>query len=151
MKTEENKRMEALASIIADLKAENMMMTERVHQLVDDYNDVVRQLNGKEKRKDGDSSRQTLSEVMQMRDHCDKLERENEQLKTYIRAIDSFLTNKKIYMPCNTTCPHKPENVVGSVSCQTCSMYLCALYNAQGIVCRKRLSDVKVGFFDANA
>lgn len=47
MKTEENNRMEALACIIADLKAENMMMTERVHQLVDDYNDVVRQLNGR--------------------------------------------------------------------------------------------------------
>lgn len=29
MKTEENNRMEALACIIADLKAENMMMTER--------------------------------------------------------------------------------------------------------------------------
>lgn len=49
MKTEENNRMEALAYIIADLKAENMMMTERVHQLVDDYNNVVRQLRGMEK------------------------------------------------------------------------------------------------------
>lgn len=98
MKTEENKRMEALASIIADLKAENMMMTERVHQLVDDYNDVVRQLNGKEKRKDGDSSRQTLGEMMQMRDHCDKLERENEQLKTYIRDI------VKLWKPTSASC-----------------------------------------------
>lgn len=85
MKTEENKRMEALACIIADLKAKNMMMTERVHQLVDDYNDVVRQLNGKEKRKDGDSSRQTLSEMMQMRDHCDKLEREKSRSSAYAR------------------------------------------------------------------
>lgn len=40
MKTETNNRMEALACIMADLKAENMMMTERVHQLVDDYNNV---------------------------------------------------------------------------------------------------------------
>ena len=47
MKTEENNRMEALAYIIADLKAENMMMTERVHQLMDDYNNVARQLRGK--------------------------------------------------------------------------------------------------------
>ena len=81
MKAEENNRIEVLAYIIADLKAENMMLTERVHQLTDDYNDVARQLRGMEKRKDEDSSRQTLGEMMQMRDHCDKLEKENEDLK----------------------------------------------------------------------
>ena len=43
MKTEENKRMLALSYIVADLKAENMELVERVHQLVDDYNDVVKQ------------------------------------------------------------------------------------------------------------
>ncbi len=31
MKTEENKRMEALAYIIADLKAENIVLAHRVH------------------------------------------------------------------------------------------------------------------------
>ena len=81
MKAEGNNRMEALAYVIADLKAENMMLTERVHQLTDDYNNVARQLRGMEKRKDEDSSRQTLGEMMQMRDHCDKLEKDNEQLK----------------------------------------------------------------------
>ena len=69
MKTEENKRMEALAYIIADLKAENIELEQRVHQLMDDYNDVVRQLRGLEKRKDEGPSRQTLGEIMQMRDH----------------------------------------------------------------------------------
>ena len=63
MKTEENKRMLALSSIIADLKAENMELEQRVHQLVDDYNDVVRQLNGKEKRKDKDQLKQELFEI----------------------------------------------------------------------------------------
>ena len=48
MKTEENKRMLALSCIVADLKAENMELEQRVHQLVDDYNDVVRQLDGNE-------------------------------------------------------------------------------------------------------
>ena len=43
METNENKRMLALSYIVADLKAENMELVERVHQLVDDYNDVVRQ------------------------------------------------------------------------------------------------------------
>ena len=81
MTAEENKRVLALSCIVADLKAENMELEQRVHQLVDDYNDVVRQLDGKEKRKDEKPARQTLGEMRQMRDHCDKLEKENEQLK----------------------------------------------------------------------
>lgn len=87
MEKETNNRMEALAYIIADLKAENIELVQRVHQLVEDYNDVARQLRGMEKRKDEDQSRQTLGEMMQMRDHCDKLERENEELKRFSRAI----------------------------------------------------------------
>ena len=43
MKEEENKRMLALSYIVADLKAENIELAQRVQQLVDDYNDVVRQ------------------------------------------------------------------------------------------------------------
>ena len=81
MTTEENKRMLALSCIVADLKTENMELVERVHQLVDDYNDVVRQLNGKETHKDEDPARLLLGNMQKMRDHCDKLEKDNEQLK----------------------------------------------------------------------
>ena len=81
MTTEENKRMLALSYIVADLKAENMELVERVQQLVDDYNNVARQLNGNEKRKDEDPARQTLGDMQKMRDHCDMLEKDNEQLK----------------------------------------------------------------------
>ena len=81
MTTEENKRMLALACTVADLKAENMELVERVHQLVDDYNDVARQLRGMENRKDKDSPKQTLDELKQLRDHCDMLEKNIEQLK----------------------------------------------------------------------
>lgn len=81
MKTEENKRMLALSCIIADLKAENFELVERVQQLAVDYNDVVRQLNGKETRKDEDPAKLLLGNMQKMRDHCDKLEKENEQLK----------------------------------------------------------------------
>ena len=81
MKEEENKRMLALSYIVADLKAENMELVERVHQLVDDYNDVARQLRGMEKRKDEDPAKQTLDELKQLRDHCDMLEKNIEQLK----------------------------------------------------------------------
>lgn len=53
-----NNRMEVLAYIIADLKAENMKLEQRVHQLMDDYNDVVRQLNETEKQHDEKTPKQ---------------------------------------------------------------------------------------------
>lgn len=81
MKTEENKRMLALSCIVADLKAENIELEQRVQQLVADYNNVVRQLNGNEERKDEDPARLLLDNMQKMRDHCDKLEKDNEQLK----------------------------------------------------------------------
>ena len=81
MKEEENKRMLALSCIVADLKAENMELVERVHQLVDDYNDVARQLRGMEKRKDNDPANQTLGEMQHLRDDCDMLEKNIEELK----------------------------------------------------------------------
>lgn len=88
MEKETNKRMEALACIIGDLKAENMMMTERVHQLMNDYNEVVRQLDGREKRKDEDPTKQTLGEMMQMRDHCDKLGKDNKTLTNEYKNLE---------------------------------------------------------------
>ena len=81
MTTEENKRMLALSCIVADLKAENMELEQRVHQLENDYNDVVRLLDGKETRKDEDPARLFLADMQKIRDHCDMLEKDNEQLK----------------------------------------------------------------------
>ena len=81
MKSEENKRMLALSCIVADLKAENMELEQRVHQLMDDYNDLVRQLNGKETHRDEDPARLLLDNMQKMRDHCDMLEKNIEQLK----------------------------------------------------------------------
>ena len=81
METKENKRMLALSYIVADLKAVNTELTQRVHQLEDDYDNVVRQLEGKEKRKDEDPAKLFLADMQKMRDHCDKLEKDNEQLK----------------------------------------------------------------------
>lgn len=81
MTAEENKRMLALSYIVADLKAENIELAQRVQQLVDDYNEVARQLNGKETHKDEDPEKLLLGNMQKMRDHCDKLEKDNEQLK----------------------------------------------------------------------
>lgn len=81
MKTEENKRMSALACIVADLKAENMELEQRVQQLAEEHNETAHQLDGKEQRKDEDQSKQTLAEMQHLREHCDMLEKNMEQLK----------------------------------------------------------------------
>ena len=81
MKEEENKRMLALSYMVADLKAENMELADRVQYLEEDYNKVVSLLHVMEKRKDEYPAKQTIDEMQQMRDHCDKLEKDNEQLK----------------------------------------------------------------------
>lgn len=144
MKTENNNRMEALAYIIADLKAENMMMTERVRQLVDDYNDVARQLRGMEKRKDEDHARQTLGEMMQMRDHCDKLEKENDELKRFAKAMHSFVKDKHIYMEKDLTCGYRQGHVtICSTDCLECDSCL-GIIEGCGVICRQVLNGVKV-------
>ena len=81
MKTEENKRMLALSCVVADLKTENMELEQHVQQLEDDNNRLASLLCATEKRKDEDSSSQTQDEMQHLRDHCDKLEKDNEHLK----------------------------------------------------------------------
>lgn len=146
MEKETNNRMEALACIIADLKAENMMMTERVHQLVDDYNDVVRQLNGKEKRKDEDPSKQTLDEIQQMRDHCDELELENVQKNKFVKAIRSLVTGKNLYMKKAMNCPYYQDYPnVCSTFCLKCESCL-GIIEGCGVICEARLLEANVSF-----
>lgn len=136
-------RMEVLAYIIADLKAENMMMTERVHQLVDDYNNVARQLRGMEKRKDEDPTKQTLDEMMQMRDLCDKLERENGELKRFVKAFHSFVKDKALYMIKATNCPYYQDGPhVCSTFCQKCDSCL-GVFEGFGVICEKSLAEEK--------
>ena len=144
MKTEENKRMLALSCIVADLKAENMELEQRVHQLVDEYNEVVRQLNGKEKRKDKDQLKQKLGEFLQMRDHCDKLEKENRNLKDFAKAIHSFMKDKKIYMEKGTFCGYMQGSpAVCSSACLECDSCL-GVIDECGVICRQTLYGVKV-------
>ena len=81
MKEEENKRMLALSYMVADLKAENMELADRVQYLEDEYNKVVSLLHATEKRKDEDPAKNTLDEMKKLRDHCDMLEKNIEQLK----------------------------------------------------------------------
>ena len=84
-----NNRMETLAYIIADLKAENVMMTERVHQLVDDYNDVVSQLRGMEKH-EPNTEGCTLGELTEALDKCEALEKDYKQLAKEHRTLEQM-------------------------------------------------------------
>ena len=141
MKTEENKRMLALSCIVADLKAENMELVERVHQLVNDYNDVVRQLNDKEKSKDKDSSKRMMGELQQMREHCDHPERMNNGLDRFVKAMHEFVIDKNLYVKKNNECPYRPGCIhVGSLRCLGCSSCL-SVIEGHGVICDKRLAE----------
>ena len=146
MTTEENKRMLALSYIVADLKAENIELAQRVHQLVDDYNDVARQLNGKGTHKDEDPSQQTLDAMMQMRDHCDKLEKENRELERFAKAIHSFVKDKKLYMEKGANCQYYKDGPhVCSSFCLECKSCL-GLIEGLGVICANKLVEARVSF-----
>ena len=141
MKTEENKRMLALSYIVADLKAENMELAQRVHQLMDDYNDVVRQLNGKEKRKNEDSSAQTLVKLRDTEEQCYKLERENQNLKRFEKAIHAFVKDKNLYMKKDSECPYWHRGIpVCSTYCLECKSCV-GVIEGLSVICEKRFAE----------
>ena len=147
MTTEENKRIWAFSYIVADLKAENMELVERVHQLVDDYNEVVRLLNGKEKRKDK-NSKPTLGEVLDVRSRCYKLEVENRELKRFAKAMHAFVKDKNTYMRKGTSCEYKQGNhPVCSTACLECSSCL-GVIEGHGVICEVRLKEANVSLPD---
>ena len=148
MKTEENKRMLALSYMVADLKAENMELVERVHQLVDDYNEEVRQLNGKETHKDEDPAKLLLGNMQKMRDHCDKLEKENRELKGFAKAIHSFVKDKKLYMAKGANCQYYKDGPhVCSTFCLECKSCL-GVIEGLGVICANKLIEARVSFPD---
>ena len=148
MKTEENKRMLALSCIVADLKAENMELAQRVQQLVDDYNNVVHQLNGNEERKNEGSSKRMMGELQQMREQCDKLEVENRELKRFAKAMRDFVKDKNIYMKKGTSCGYtQGYNTVCSTYCLECKSCV-GVIEGLGVICEKRLKEANVSLPD---
>ena len=145
MKTKENKRMLALSCIVADLKAENMELEQRVHQLMDEYNDVVRQLNDNEKRKDKDQLKQT---IFDMRKQYDKLEREYKELRFLAKGIHSFVKEKNLYIKKDNECPyHSGDIPVCSTYCLECGSCLGVL-EGHGVICGQRLKEANVSLQD---
>ena len=148
MKTEENKRMLALACTVADMKTENMYLAQRVQELVDEYNNVAHQLNGKQKRKNKDSSKPEIDEMQQMRDHCDKLEKENRELDRFAKAMHEFVIDKNLYIKKNNECPyHSGDIPVCSTACLECGSCLGVL-EGHGVICGQRLKEANVSLPD---
>ena len=146
MTTEENKRMLALSYIVADLKAENIDLAQRVQQLVDDYNEVVRQLNGNGTHKDEDPAKLLLDNMQKMRDHCDKLEVENRELKGFAKAIHSFVKDKKLYMAKGANCQYYKDGPhVCSTFCLECKSCL-GVIEGLGVICANNLLEARVSF-----
>ena len=138
-----NNRIEVLAYIIADLKAENMELVERVKNLVDDYNEVACKLNGKEKRKDK-NSKPTFGEVLDVRSRCYKLEVENRELKRFAKAMHEFVKDKNIYMRKGTYCEYKQgKPPVCSTACLECGSCL-GVIEGHGVICEKRFAEANV-------
>ena len=141
MTTEENKRMLALSCIVADLKAENMELVERVHQLVDEYNEVAHQLNGKEKRNGEDSSKPTLGKVVYLQARIYKLELENRNLRHFAKSMYDFVKDKNLYMKKDMECPFRPGCVSAcSTHCLECDSCL-GVIEGVGVICDKRLAE----------
>ena len=137
-------RIETLAYIISDLKAENIELTQRVHQLMDDYNDVVRQLNGNEKRNVKDSSKPTIDEMQQMREHCDHPERMNNGLDRFVKAMHEFVIDKNLYVKNDNVCPYCRRGITAcSPYCRVCGSCL-GILDGVSVICEKRLKEAKV-------
>ena len=148
MKTEENKRMLALACTVADLKTENMYLAQRVQELVDEYNNVAHQLIGKKNRKNKDSSTKTLVKLRQMEEQYDKLEREYKELRFLAKGIHSFVKEKKLYIKKGDECPYCRRGITACSSyCMSCGSCLDEIYGL-GVICESRLKEASVSLPD---
>ena len=144
MRTDEKQRMLALACTVADLKTENMYLAQRVQELVDEYNNVAHQLIGKKNRKNKDSSKQTIDEMQQMRDHCDHPESKNNGLDRFVKAMHEFVIDKNLYVKKDNECPYRPGCIhIGSLRCLGCTSCL-SVIKGHGVICEKRLAEANV-------
>lgn len=131
---------------LGQMAKENAEMEQRVDELVNDYNRVVHKLREAEKRKDEHPVRQTLVEMRKMRDLCDELDSKIIQLEEYEKSINSFVKNKKLYMPKGMSCRYwESRPLICSTRCLECRFCLGVIKDL-GVVCKQKLSDAKISF-----
>ena len=141
-------RIEVLAYIIADLKAENMELLKRMQNISAEFADVLCRLNEKEKRMNECSSAQTLVELRQMREQYDKLEGEYNKLKFLAKGIHSFVKEKNLYIKKDDECPYCRRGIIACSSyCMSCGSCLDEIYGL-GVICESRLKEASVSLPD---
>lgn len=95
---------DVLIQRLGQMVKENAELEQRVNQLTDDYNRVVNQLREAKERKEEHPIIQTFCEMRKMRDLCDELDKKISRLMEYEKSINSFVKNKKLYMPKGMSC-----------------------------------------------
>ena len=132
----------ALLRQYTNLVKENVELEQRAHQLMDDYNKLMRQFRGMEKGYTKTAAQQKTESL------CNTLSAENEHLKTYVSAVNDFIVRNKLYVSKKSLCLHKRERTpVGSVFCLECPACLKAI-DGHGVVCLHSLKDMKVSIDD---
>ena len=139
-------RIETFAYIIAELKAENMELEERVHQIAAEYSNAVCKPGVQEKRKDKDFSKRTMGELQLIHEQCEHLKRMNKELERFAKAMHEFVIDKNLYVKKDNECPYRPGCIhIGSLRCLGCTSCL-SVINGHGVICAKNLLEARVYF-----
>ena len=126
------------------MKAENMELLKRMQNISAEFADVLCRLNEKEKRKNEDSSKPTVDEMQQMREHCDHPERMNNGLDRFVKAMHEFVIDKNLYVKKDNECPYRPGCIrAGSLRCLGCNSCL-SVIKGHGVICEKRFAEANV-------